>query len=135
MRARMMMSLVMGLVVLSIGTLWAQAPAGQTASQFYMTYRTAFDKATKMDDLLPFMSAEQVKMINAASADKRSQGFEIIKMMGTMTGVKVTKEEKVGSGAKLTVEGLDSDKKKLTGTIDIVREGNAWKLGKESWSN
>jgi hypothetical protein len=113
----------------------AQAPAGQTASQFYMTYRAAFDKATKMDDLLPFMSADQLKMINEAPPERRSQGFEIIKMMGAMTGVKITKEEKVGSGAKLTVEGIDSDKKKMTGTIDIVREGNAWKLGKESWSN
>src|SRR4029079_3275563 len=100
-----------GLVAISISSLGAQAPAGQTASQFYMTYRAAFDKATKMDDLLPFMSAEQVKMINGTPAAKRSQGFEIIKMMGTMTGVKVTREEKAGSGAKLTVEGLDSDKK------------------------
>lgn len=125
------------LFALSTGTLRAQAPApaGQTASQFYMAYRTAFDKAKKMDDLLPFMSADQLKMINAAPPEQRSQGFEIIKLMGTMTGVKITKEEKVGSGAKLTVEGIDSDKKKMTGTIDIVREGNAWKLGKESWSN
>jgi len=137
MRARMMIAgLVVGiLVAVSMGTLRAQAPAGQTASQFYTAYRVAFDKAKTMDDLLPFMSADQVKMITAAPADQRSQGFEIIKMMGTMTGLKVIKEEKTGTGAKLSVEGLDSDKKKMTGTIDIVREGNAWKLGKESWSN
>jgi hypothetical protein len=141
MRARMrtVCLIVVGALAISVAALQAQAQApaaaGQTASQFYMAYRVAFDKATKMDDLLPYMSADQLKMINAAPPEQRSQGFEIIKLMGTMTGVKITKEEKSGSGAKLTVEGLDNEKKKLSGTIDIVREGNVWKLGKESWSN
>ena len=31
-------------------------PADQTASDFYMSYRAAFDKATAVEELLPLMS-------------------------------------------------------------------------------
>jgi hypothetical protein len=137
MRTRMavMTLMAVGFVAISVGALRAQAPA-QTATQFYMAYRAAFDKATKIEDLLPFMSAAQRKEINATPANKRAEGFEMIKMMGSMvTDQKVTKEEKAGTGATLTVEGVDGDKKKMTGKIKIVREANAWKLGEESWSN
>ncbi|MEO8483941.1 MAG: hypothetical protein ABI634_17150 [Acidobacteriota bacterium] len=137
MRARMkaMGLIVMGLLMMSAGTLGAQAPApaGQTASQFYVAYRAAFDKATKVDELLPYMSAAQKKQIEATPAAERPKMFEFLKMVATLTDVKVTKEEKAGTGATLTATGVDSDKKKQTGTIKIVREGGAWKLGEESW--
>jgi hypothetical protein len=61
--------------------------------------------------------------------------FEMIKMMGTLTNVKIAKETKTATGATLTVNALDSDKKNTTGTIDIVQEGGKWKIGKESWSS
>lgn len=112
----------------------AQAPP-QTASDFYLSYRTAFDKATKIDELLPFMAKETRAEIEATPASERGKMFEFIKMVGTLTGVKIIKEAKTSTGATLTVEALDPDKKKTVGTIDIVREGGAWKLGKESWSS
>jgi hypothetical protein len=59
--------------------------------------------------------------------------FEMIKMMGALTNVKITKETRTATGATLTVTGLDSDKKNTTGTIDIVQENGKWKLGQESW--
>ncbi len=113
----------------------AQAPAGQTASQFYLEYRKVFEKAKKIEELLPMMSAETRKMVESTPPADRVQMFEIVKMMGALTSVKITKEAKTDKGATLTVEALDSDKAKTTGTIEIVREGNAWKLGKESWTN
>ena len=118
--------------------LFATAPvfaqAAPSASDFYMQYRKAFDAAKKIEDVLPFMSAETTKQIQATPAAERAEMFELIKMMGTLTNVKITKETPTAKGATLTVTALDSDKNNTTGTIDIVKENNAWKIGKESWS-
>ena len=112
----------------------AQAPAA-TASDFYLQYRKAFDAAKKIEDLLPMMSAGVRKEIEATPAAQRPQMFEMVKMMGALTNVKVTKETRTANGATLSVDAIDSDKKRTTGTIDIVKEGGAWKIGKESWGS
>jgi hypothetical protein len=120
------------IVLFATASLLAQAPA-QSASDFYMQYRKAFDAAKKIDDVLPFMSADTTKQIMATPPAERGQMFEMIKMMGALTNVKITKETRTATGATLTVTGLDSDKKITTGTIDIVQENGKWKLGQESW--
>ena len=120
---------VVGLVAVLVGVLLAPSLAPpavaqtQTASQFYMAYRSAFDKAKKIDDLLPTPAAERAKM------------FEMMKMMGAITNVKVVKETPSATGATLDVTALDPDKKPTKGTIDVVKEGGAWKIGSESWSS
>jgi hypothetical protein len=107
----------------------------QTASQFYLEYRKAFDAAKKVEDLFPFMAKATIDMVQATPAAERPGMFEMIKEMGALTDVKIVKEARTDSGATLTVEALDTDKKKTTGTITVVREGAAWKLGRESWSS
>lgn len=109
--------------------------ANQTATQFYMDYRTAFDKAKKIEDILPYMAAANRKQAEAQSKSDRDQMFGMIKMMSTQTKVKVTKEEKQSDGSVvLTVSGYDTDAKKdVTGKVTIVKESGAWKLGKEEW--
>lgn len=121
------------IVLLASASLFAQA-ATPSASDFYMQYRKAFDAAKKIEDVLLFMSAETTKQVQATPPAERGQMFEMIKMMGTLTNVKITKETRTANGATLTVTALDSDKKNTIGTIDIVKENNTWKLGKESWS-
>lgn len=126
--------IVVGMLAISMGTLRAQAPAaGQTASQFYLDFRAAFDKATKIDDLLPYLSAATKKEINSTPAAERPKQFEFMKMVNTVTDVKITREVKTATGATLTATGIDGDKKKQTGTISILREGGAWKVGQEEW--
>ena len=122
------------IVLIATASLFAQA-AGQSASTFYMQYRKAFDAAKKIEDVMPFMSADTTKQIQATPPAERAQMFEMIKMMGTLTNVKIVKETKTATGATLTVNALDSDKKNTTGTIDVVQEGGKWKIGKESWSS
>jgi hypothetical protein len=110
--------------------------ADQTASQFYLAYRAAFDKAKAIDDLLPYMSKKNVDQVKATPADQRAKMFEMIKEMGALKNVKILKEAKNGDGATLTVEALGPpDNAKTTGTIDIIKESGAWKIGKESWSS
>ena len=112
------------------------APAQtETASQFYMRYRTAFDKAKKIEDLTPFLSKKSLDMVNATPAAERPKFFEMMKMMGSITDVKILKETKTADGAMLAVEAMDPDKKKTNGKVEIVKEGGDWKLGSENWSS
>jgi hypothetical protein len=116
--------------------LQAQTPAvpAKSASQFYLEYRAAFEKAQKVEEVLPFLAASNRKQIEDTPAADRVEMFELLKMFDTMTNVKVTKEDRTGAGATLTVEGVGDEKKKATGTVRIVREGGAWKIGEEKWS-
>jgi hypothetical protein len=107
----------------------------QTASQFYTKYRDAFDKATSIDDLVPYLSKPMKAQVEATPAADRSKMFEMMKMMGAITDMKILKETRSADGATLTVEALDPDKKKTTGTVQVVKEDGEWKLGTESWSS
>jgi hypothetical protein len=121
-------------VALTLAATAAQAQGDQSATQFYLAYRAAFAKATKIDDLLSYMSKARRAEIEKTPAGERAKMFEFIKELDTVTQIKVTKETKSGNGVTLSAEGVDGDKNKSTGTIDVVREDGAWKLGKESWS-
>jgi len=112
-------------------TLLAQS---ETATQFYQKYLTAFEKAKKIEDILPFMAAENRKQAEQTPKDERDKMFGMIKIL-SHNNVKVLKEERAPDGKTiLTVEGIDSDKNKGTGKVTLVKEGNAWKIGEESWS-
>jgi hypothetical protein len=107
--------------------------AEQTASQFYLAYRAAFDKAKAIEDLLPYLAKKNADQVKATPAAERAQMFGVMKAMGTLTNVKILKEAKKGEGATLSVEGLGPDKNKTTGTVEIVKEAGAWKVGNEDW--
>jgi hypothetical protein len=118
----------------ALATTAVQAQAEQSATQFYMAYRAAFAKATKVDELMPFMAKARRAEIEKTPAGERSKMFAFIKELDTVSQIKVTKETKTANGVTLSAEGIDGDKKKSTGTIEVVREDGGWKLGKESWS-
>ena len=131
---RVVSAICLSLAVLSAAeTLLAQTPA--TASEFYMQYRKIFAAAKKIEDVLPYMSAETKKQVESTPPKERAEMFEFIKMMNDQTNIKVVKETKTATGATLSVTALDSDKKPTTAEVTIVREGNAFKLGKESWTS
>lgn len=125
-----------GAVMLCLVTsVFAQAPAAGSASEAYLKYRKAFDGAKKIDELLPYMVAARRKDVESTPAAERAEMFDMIKTMGALTNLKVVKETPAGNEATLTVEALDSDKAKSTGTIQMVKEGGSWKVGKESWKS
>jgi len=130
------------LAVVLTCTASAQAPPAkaQTATQFYVSYRAAFDKATKIEDLLPYMAAKNLKQVQTTPKADSEKMFGLMKIMGAFTDLKVTKEEPtLDGGVILTAEALapslsdDSKKDKQTGKITIVKESGAWKLGEEAW--
>lgn len=132
MRRRMVASSVL-VVLVAMASL--AAGQEQTATQFYMTYRAAFDKAQAVEEILPYMSAERRKQVESMDAEMRKKMFGAIKAIGSYTGLKVVKETRTDNGATLAVEAVDSDKAKVSGTISIVREDGQWKLGRESFKS
>jgi len=133
--SRMRVVSVAALTLCLVAPVFAQAPAAGSASEAYLKYRKAFDSAKKVEELLPYMVAARRKEVESTPAAERAEMFDMIKTMGALTNVKIVKEAATANGATLTVEALDPDKAKTTGTIDMVKEGGAWKLGKESWKN
>ena len=100
----------LSILVLTVALGWsatAQAPAAGSASEFYLQYRVAFDRAATVEDLLPLMSAAMRAQIEATPPAERGQMFGMLKMVGTITDVKILKEARTGNGATLTVEALD----------------------------
>ena len=117
-----------------LGSSNASAQTGeQTGTQFYMAYRAAFAKASKVEELFPFMGAAQRAQVEKTPAAERPEMFKMIKAFNAFTNVKVTKETKTATGATLEVEGVSEDKAKATATVELIREGSAWKIGRESW--
>ena len=130
---RLAASLAASLMLVSLVAQPAPAQT-ETASQFYMRYRAAFDKAKKIEDLTPFLSKKSIDMVNATPAAERPKFFEMMKMVGSLTDVKILKETKTADGAMLAVEALGPDKQKTNGKVEVVKEGADWKLGNENWS-
>lgn len=98
-----------------------------------MTYRAAFDKAQKIEDLLPYLAATNRQEVEKTPAAERVELFEMLKTFGAMKDVKVLKSAKSGSGETLSVEG-NVDGKKQTCAVQILNEGGAWKVGEEKCS-
>ena len=111
----------------------AQKP-GRTATQFYNEYRTAWMHSQSMDTLLPYISKESRTQYETTPREQRQSMFKMMKELGTMTNVKVVKETKTPDGYVLELKAIGPKKKPATGTAEIVIEGGAMKLKKESWN-
>jgi len=123
------------LMVALTAPVFAQAPAAGSASEFFLKYRKAFDSAQKVEELLPYWAAARRESVESTPAADRAEMFDLMKILGALTDVKIVKEVATANGATLTVQGVDSDKAKTTGTIEMLKEGGAWKVGAESWKS
>jgi hypothetical protein len=122
------------LLTMAVTAIAQPAATYKSGGEFYLAYRAAFGKATKIDDLLPWMTRARNSQIAKAPADEKSMMFGMIKEMDDNTQVKVVKETPKGDGAELQVEAISKGTRaKTTATITLVKEGGAWKLDKESW--
>jgi hypothetical protein len=113
----------------------AAQKAGQTPTQFYMEYRDVWLKAKSIDPIIPYLGKDSRAEIEATPKEKRQMMFDMMKMMGNMTNVKVVKETRQGDGYLLDLTAASPEKKPMKGTAEIIMEGGAMKLKKESWSS
>lgn len=110
----------------------AQKPA-QTASQFYMEYRTVWGSAKTMDPILPYIAKESRAQYDATPNEKKQPMFELMKTMGALTDLKIVKETRTADGYVLDMTALGPDKRPLKGTAEVVIEDGRMKLKKEGW--
>jgi hypothetical protein len=126
----------LGFLAATLMTSATPAMAQKTATQFYMEYQAAFAKAKTIDDILPFMAKARVDEVKSTPAADRAKMFEFVKMMAAEhKNVKVAKETKTATGYTLDVTATTADKTPATGTVEIVNEGGAMKINRESWKN
>lgn len=105
----------------------------QTAVEYYLAYRAVLAKATSVDDIKPWHSKATRARMDATPKDEAAMMFDIVKMLGDVTDLKVVKETKTDAGVTLQVEALDAEKAKTTGEVFLVREDGGWKLERERW--
>ena len=132
-------------VLLAIGTLsaTAAAPAGAAAaakSEQAKVY-AAWVKAVKAGDLAAWkklVPAEASQQIEAQAKEMKKTPKDVLDFLGamspdenTVTGLTVD-----GTKATLSVTGKTKGEPKPSyGKVEMIQEGGAWKVGKQSWSD
>ena len=74
--------------------------ADQTASQFFLAYRAAFDKAKSIDELLPYMAKKNVDQVKATPAEERAKMFAMIKEMGARRTSRSSRKRRTARGPR-----------------------------------
>lgn len=107
----------------------SQAPATETAAQFYLRWRNAALNAKSIDEITRFWDAETLEQFNMEPASAKADTLPMMKRLyGMQTGVKVTKETPTPNGATLSLEALGPDQTPVVTSVDVVKEHGAWKV-------
>ncbi len=69
--------------ILAAGVTSSVQAQEQSATEFYMAYRAAFAKATKVEDVMPYMSKGTLAQVEKTPAAERPTLFDRIKAMGS----------------------------------------------------
>jgi len=103
--------------------------AAETATQFYLRWRNTVLNAKSGDEITPFFDAETKDEFTMAAPSDRADMLAMMKrVFGMETDVKVVKETATPSGATLSLEAVDSDKKPVVSSVVVVKENGAWKM-------
>ena len=113
-----------------------QTQTAETATQFYLRWRSTALKATSMNEITPFWTAETIDEFNMEPESAKAGTLAMMKRLyGGQTDVKVVKETATPGGVTLSLEGKDSEQKPIVGSVDVAREKGAWKISNavERW--
>ncbi len=131
-------------LLLAAGTLSAatsaKAPGDAAKSEQAKVY-AAWVKAVKSGDLAAWkklVPAEASQQIEAQAKEMKKTPKDVLEFLGamspdenTVTGLKVD-----GTKATLSVTGKTKGEPKPSyGKVEMIQEGGAWKVGKQSWSD
>jgi hypothetical protein len=122
-----------GTVLLGLGLLGCDRTS---PSQTYLAYRQAFDKATTVEEVKPFMDKATRAKVEAATPEDRKDGFEMMKAFSEVFEVAVGKETVTGEQAVVEATGVGAIEGKDTrATVQMVREDGVWKVKHEKWDS
>jgi hypothetical protein len=101
----------------------------ETATQFYLRWRSTALNAKSIDQITPFWTAETRDEFNMEPESARAETLDMAKRLLRMqTDVKVIKETATPNGATLSLQALDGNKKPIVSSVDVVKENGAWKM-------
>ncbi len=107
----------------------AQIERTESATEFYMRWRSTVLSAKSVDELASFLDADTLEQFEMEPEPAKSDTLPMMKRVyQQQNDVKVVKETTTPYGATLSLEALDSEKKPLAGTVDVVKENGAWKM-------
>jgi hypothetical protein len=132
---RKIVTLVAALAVASAAYAQKAAPTAKTASEYFVKYHAAMGAAKSIEDLRPFMDPDQQKEMDAAPKAEQEMGVKMISSMyADITGLKVVKETAKGNTYTLEVTATQaSDKVAGTGTVEVTKVGDGWRVDSETW--
>jgi hypothetical protein len=105
----------------------------KTPSQVYLEYRAAFEQATSLEALRPYLAAPVLGQVDAVPPTERPKLLDAMKVINAAFQVHVTADTATPEGHVLIVDGVDGAGKPIRGTVDLVKEAGRWKIAKESW--
>ncbi|MEO8585243.1 MAG: hypothetical protein ABI584_03715 [Acidobacteriota bacterium] len=111
--------------------------ANSPQAKVYMAWVKAV-KSGDLDSWKKLVPAEASKQIEAQAKEMKKTPKDVLDFLGSMspdenkiTGLKVE-----GTKATLSVTGKTKGEPKPSyGKVEMVQEGGAWKVGKQSWSD
>jgi hypothetical protein len=108
---------------------------GPSATEAYAAYRTAFDKAKTVDEILPYASRAKRAAIEKEPAERRKHGFETAQELEQLAEFKVVKESPSGEEVILEAQGTTAYGAEATGRIVMVTEDGTYKVENEAWTS
>jgi len=114
-----------------------QKQPAETATEFYLRWRSTALNAKSVDEIVAFWTAETVEQFNMEPDSAKAGTLVMVKRVySAQTDVKVVKETATPNGATLSLEALDRDKKPIASRVDVLKENGAWKISAavEEWT-
>jgi hypothetical protein len=116
------------------GPALAQAiDAPGTPGRAYLEIRAVVDKATTPDAVLPYLSATYRRVVSNLPRVERDGWLARLKRTPPAVP-RLQAQALAGDRCALGVVARDATHVKWSGRVEMVREGNAWKLADEVWS-
>jgi hypothetical protein len=106
----------------------------KTPSQSYLDYRAALEKATTLDEVLPFLSMAYCGMLEARPKEDHPVWLQRLKEAEEMKDVKIIRENIHGGTCTVITSGTSAKGNAIKGKITMVLEGGAWKLDESVWT-
>lgn len=123
------------IALLSVGSISLVSCARQKATRAYTEYRDTLARATKIEEVLPFLVQQRRAEIERATAEERTRGFGFLKSSAEVVELTVVSETATESGARLDVRAVAGTGEDTTGTVEMVKEDGVFRVGKESWES
>jgi len=123
---------ILGILVW-VATFSPLAANEKTPTQAYLEYCAAVTKATKLSDILPYLSAAYRGMLESRPKEDHAVWLKNLKE-DIMKDIKVTGETISGKTCRLEAIGTSKRGNTMKGKIILVKEGTSWKLDEQFWS-